>query len=203
MHYATRNHAFLPAQTWVLDEANIRIEDDKGPPRVVPLAAMVEVRLAFAPTRPERERYRCQLVLRNAEVLEFFNRTYRGVYDFADTSAEYSEFVRALHAALGQHAPGCRFLAGSSGAGYAFNLLVLGFVVLVVAGAFVYFVVVGLVWIALIKVLLVLFYTPTAIRWAQRNKPRTYPPDAIPSDMLPVAPARAGSTPIVPSNERA
>ncbi|MBP9912143.1 MAG: hypothetical protein KBF26_01925 [Opitutaceae bacterium] len=185
MRYATRNHAFVPATTWVLDGALLRLEDDKGPPRSVALAEVAEVRLTFAPTRPEPKRYRCRLTLRSGGVWEFFNRTYRGVYDFADTSAAYGEFVRALHGALAREAPACRFVAGSSLAAYWFNTGVLVMVGAVLLAAMVFFFTTGMLWVVLIKVLLILVYVPTAIGWLRRNKPRCHTAGSIPPDLLP------------------
>ena len=164
------------------------IETADRPVRRIGLSKVVSLRLEFAPTRPEPNRFRCRLTLRGGEVLEFFNRTYRGVYDFADTSAAYVAFVEALHLELVRHAPDCIFCAGASAGNYALNMGILVFVALVVMGALIFFVSIGMVWIALIKVMLITFYTPTAIRWAKRNKPGHYAPHAIPSVVLPKVP---------------
>lgn len=187
MRYATRNHAFMPVQTWVLDGPVLRIDEDTGPSRVVPLTGVATVRLAFAPTRPEPGRYRCQLVLRDAQVLEFFNRTYRGVYDFADTSSQYVAFVRAVHAALSQHAPGCRFAAGSTGAAYALNWTVTLLMGLVLGVAALFLLVNGLILLVLLKIALIAVYAPSVFRWLARNRPQAYAPNAIPPTVLPPA----------------
>lgn len=184
-HYATRNNALTPAVVWKLRGDRLRREDGKGPPREVMLKEVQAVQLEFTPTRPERNRYRCRLTLRNATRLEFYNRTYRGVYDFADTSEAYVDFVQSLHAALAKHAPGCRFISGASSASFALNVVMLGLVLAVVLGALVFFVMAGMLWVVLIKLLLILFYTPTAINWVSRNKPKGYRPGAIPETVLP------------------
>lgn len=190
MHrYATRNHAFGPAVEWVLDEAVLRRADGQGPPQVYVLQDVREMRLEFAPTRPEPKRYRCRLRLRSGQGIEFFNRTYRGVMDFADTSADYTAFVRALHAALARHSPGCQFIAGKSQGAFAFNLAVLMFVAVVLAAASVFFLTVGLIWIALLKVGLIAFYTPTALAWVKRNRPRGFGTQSILPDVLPLSPS--------------
>jgi len=184
-HYETRNHAFAPATVWVLDGAFLRIKDDKGPPRTIALNTVVEVRLEYAPTRPEPNRYRCRLVLWGGVAVEFFNRTYRGVMDFADTSVEYGTFVRALLAALARHNPTCRFLAGASEGTYVLNVAILVLLAVVLVGALVFFLTVGLLWVALLKVLLIVYYLPTALKWAKRNRPRGFLSDAIPPNLLP------------------
>jgi hypothetical protein len=185
MRYATRNHALVPATTWVLDGGGMQLEDDKGPPRVLAVADVTQVRLEFSPTRPEPNRYRCRLTLRDGTTVEFFNRTYHGAYDFADTSAEYVAFVQALHTALARYAPGCRFVAGSTGVSYALNLSVTGFLVIVMmlAALFLYFN--GLAWLILLKLSLVAIFAPNLFRWLSRNRPRSYSPDSIPESAQP------------------
>lgn len=185
MRYATRNNALEPAVTWVLDDAVLRLEDGNAPPREIPLREIAGIELTFSPTRFEPNRFLCRLRLNGGGQREFFNRTYRGIADFQDTSAEYTTFVRQLHEALARHHPGCRFAAGVSGARYALNVAALILAGVVLLGALMFFVLVGLVWVALIKLVLVVFYTPAALRWLKRNHMRTYDPLAIPKELLP------------------
>ena len=195
MRYPTRNHAFAPKTTWVIEEPWLRLEEERNPPvppRSVPLGEIVRVRLDFAPTRPERNRYRCRLTLRTGETLEFFNRTYAGVYDFRDTSAEYVGFVRALHDALAAGAalaPGRRFVTGAGWGSYAANLVATAFVFLCF-GVIAWFLArVNLTWMIGLKLLILIFYVPTLLRWVARNRPGDYRPEAIPAAVLPVVPA--------------
>jgi len=183
--YATRNHAFTPACVWTLEGATLRIEDATGGERVVPLAEVKEMRLDFAPTRPELNRFRCRLALRDGGSLEFFNRTYAGVYDFRDTSAEYVAFVQVLAAALVSHAPGCGFFSGATSASYLLN-------VLATAGLFVCFGLIsffllasGLTWLIAVKLLILIFYLPALARWLARNRPRPLVPSSLPPELLP------------------
>lgn len=185
MLYATRNDAFSPARTFELAAQGVVVDSPDKAKREIPFRDIVGIELAFAPTRPERNRYRCGLLLQKGETIEFFNRTYRGVYDFHDTSAEYVAFVRALHEAVAQRNPACRFAAGVSGGRYALNVAALVFAALVVAVALVCFLLIGLVWVVAVKLILIAFYAPAALRWLKRNQPRTYDPRAIPSELLP------------------
>lgn len=183
--YGTRNDAFSPSVTYSLESDRLLCHEAGKPPRAFALSDVREVQLDFAPTRFERRRYRCGLCLRNGARIEFFNRTYRGVADFQDTSAEYAAFVRALHEALARQNTGCQFVAGVSASRYVVNLLALIFAGLAVVAAAVFFVLVGLVWIVLFKVLVILFFLPTGLRWLRRNQPRRYDPRAIPAEVLP------------------
>ena len=183
--YVTRNHAFASTTTWSLCAGALIIEEVNRPVRRIELSKIVSLRLEFAPTRPEPNRFRCRLTQRGGKVLEFFNRTYRGVYDFADTSAAYVAFVQALHGQLVRYSPDCQFLAGSTRFSYALNLGILLLVALVVVGAVIFFISAGVVWVALIKVILIGFYTPMAIRWVTRSRPRHHTATTIPPDVLP------------------
>lgn len=189
MRYSTRNHALVPATTWVLDGETLRLEDDKGPPRVIPLGRVRSMRLDFAPTRPERNRFRCRLTLAGGEVLTFFNRSYAGFNRFPDTSAEYVAFVRACTAALMRHAPGCQFFAGATWPSYFFNLLTTGFIFLCFAAIAWFLMRVNLTWMIALKILILIFYVPVLIRWVVRNRPHAFHPGAIPPETLPAVSA--------------
>jgi hypothetical protein len=115
-----------------------------------------------------------------------FNRTYRGVYDFHDKSADYVEFVHALVAAIASSSS-CRFVAGADGGRYA--LSVAGFLVAVgaVALVLVFALTTGLWWLVLAKAALIVFYLPAAWGWLRRNREQVFAPNAVPTDVLPRA----------------
>ncbi len=185
--YATRNDAFSPAVVWRLEGGNLWIESGTAPLRVVNLSAVREVRLEFAPTRPERNRYRCQLRLRNGATETIFNRTYRGVMDFLDTSEAYRTFVPGVLSAVAKHAPACRFLAGATPANYALGVAGFIFTSAVLALILGILVIAGLWWWAVVKVGLIAFYLPTAWRWLRRNRELRFDPDKPPMEVLPEA----------------
>ncbi len=185
VRYATRNDAFVPAVTWELAGAVLRLADGKGPPREIPLHRAVSLHLAYAPTRPELNRYRCRLKLNHGEVLTCFNRTYKGIYDFQETNVEYITFVIALTKALALYAPACRFYSGESGSSYTLNVLVtIGLLVgLVLLGVFM--ALVGFGWLLVLKLALMAYYTPALYRWLKRNRPTPFAPEKIPFEVLP------------------
>jgi hypothetical protein len=43
----------------------------------------------------------------------------------------------------------------------------------------------GLVWIAAVKLAILLYFIPTLIRYIRRAKPATYDPLAVPAEVLP------------------
>ena len=183
--YSTRNDALSKPTTLTLVADTLRIEVEGSTARSIPLSTVEELRLSFAPTGAEHARFRASLRAAREREIVFFNRRYRGLYDFEDTSAEYVAFLRELHLELAARAPACRFVAGCGGLRYLVNVLALAIAALAVLGAVVYFLIVGLVWLVLLKLVLIAFALPTALRWLARNKPRGYAPRAIPSDVLP------------------
>ncbi len=191
MRYITRNHAFAPTTMWVIDGGSLRLEQQAAPPvppRVVPLVAIAQVRLEFAPTRFEPRRFRCRLTLHSGETLEFFNRTYAGLADFRDTSAAYRDFVGALHDALAARAelaPGRGFVAGSTAGAYAASAAGLGVALVALAVAALLLIATGLWWLLIVKLAVIALSVPVAMRWMQRNRPRPYDPAAIPAEVLP------------------
>jgi hypothetical protein len=186
MRYPTRNDAFSKARTWAIEDAFLRWDEEGGASGGMPLSDIAAIQLEYAPTRPEPNRYRCRVVLKSGKTLEFFNRTYRGVYDFADTSVEYVRFVEALHAALRAQGPGCKFTAGTSEGRYMANVGCLAFVALLLGVVAIALLMTGLFLIVIIKMVLIVLYGPVALRWLRRNKPRQYAPEAIPKEVLPV-----------------
>ena len=195
--YTTKNNALTSAQTWMLDGASLRIEHRTGgKPRVIPLSAIRSVRLDFAPSRPERNRYRCTLLATGFFGLEFYNRTYQAPFVFEDTSPEYVAFIRALHAAMIVHSPRCRYYAGAGWGSYVLNLLATAWIGLCFAAISWFLSRVNLTWMIAIKVALLLFYMPVLVHWLHRNRPREYEPEVIPPDVLPVVPSHSEPPPL-------
>lgn len=185
MRYATRNHAFTSACTWVLEGDSLLRDDSAGPPHVFALRDVVRCTLDFRPTRADRNCFRCRLTFRNAMRIEILNRTWKGPMNFADNSDDYVAFVRALVAALAVHAPRCDYRAGTSWLHYVINLLATGFIGVCLVAIGLLLAKVGLTWMVAIKVVFILFYLPALFLWVGRNRPRNFVPTFIPSSVLP------------------
>jgi hypothetical protein len=199
LRYTTRNNAFTPKRTFALAGDQLIVETAGHATAVVPLREISQVALAFAPTRPERNRFRCALRTTRNGPLVFFNREYRGVLDFLDASAEYTAFVRALNESLARAQPACRYVAGASQAAYVASIAAMVFALIVLIAVAVLLFSIGLSWLVVLKALLIAFYTPTAIHWLKVNRPRSYTPDAIPSNVLPLAVSAPMASSTVPS----
>jgi len=77
------------------------------------------------------------------------------------------------------------FRKGSSPAAYAGNLALTVFIFAMIALAVVLLFNFGMVWIAVAKLAIILFFVPTLVRFIRRSRPETYDPRAIPEDALP------------------
>ncbi len=189
--YTQRLHAFVPSRTYTVADDALRWQDDKGCSGRLAYADLTEVRLSYAPTRVQNNRYFLTLSTRHDAVLQISNENYQGLADFEDRSPEYCVFVTALHRAIAAANPGVRFEAGSTGMQRGLHWLLTGFILLVLAAAALMFIAMGLYWLILVKVGIIAYSLPTLKRYLGTNKPRRYEPSAIPEDILPVVPVDA------------
>ena len=94
-------------------------------------------------------------------------------------------FVHELNRRIAEVNPAAAFKQGSSWAGYIFAILVTIVLVLVIIGAGMFFLTAGMVWVAAIKLAILIFFFPRLLRYVKRNKPGTYDPFNLPADILP------------------
>jgi hypothetical protein len=183
--YGFRASALSRNRVFRLTEDALVWQDEGAPLDGVFLDDIAEVRVAYAPTRVARNRYRTQVIFRQGGMVELFNTHYAGFADFEERNAEYAAFVRALHRRLADRNAPATFRKGDSPAAYAGNLALATFVFAMIALAFVLLFNFGLVWIALVKLAIVLFFVPALIRYVRRSRPAAYDPRAIPAEALP------------------
>jgi hypothetical protein len=185
LRYETRDDALSKPFVVELDGERLRVTWEGLPPLERPLAEVACVRLAFDPTRAETNRFELALELRSGERFRWFNRRYRGVLDFEDSSTEYAELARRLCAEVRRAAPTCRFVGGAGPLRFLVNVLCVAFFSVVFVAALVWFLFVGFLWGIALKLLLALFLGPAVYRWLRRNRPREFDPLAIPAELLP------------------
>ena len=183
MEYVQKLNHFSAARTWQLDHSGLNWSDSKGESGRIAYTAITAVRLRFEPSRAERRRFAMRIRAGSEYVITNIN--YRGVLDFEDQSSQFSEFVRALHGQLSQANPQVAYQAGSTAAAFAGNLFFMVFVAGVLLAAVLFLVFAGMLWLVAVKVLLILFYLPTALKVLRRNRPGTYDPLNIPPALMP------------------
>jgi hypothetical protein len=183
--YGFRAHAFARDRVFRLTEDALVWQDEDGPIDGVYYDDIAEIRLAYVPTRVARNRYRMQVIFRQGGMVELFNTHYAGFADFEERNAEYSAFVKALHHRLAERGAATVYRKGSSPAAYAGNVALTVFIFAMLALAFVLLLNFGVVWIAVAKLGIILFFVPTLIRFIRRARPATYDPRALPAGALP------------------
>lgn len=179
-------HAGAPDGTWVLDDEALTLETRDGSRERIELGELAELRLVHAPTRAARGRFECRLRTRDGRKRAIVSHVEPGRAADASGRAEYTAFVRALVDALVVRAPQCRFRAAASGGpfgvdvGRAWFWLVLLVVVIVALAAL------GTPpeW-AHFGLVLMLVLAPSAILWANHDRPREFDPRRIPGELLP------------------
>lgn len=142
------------------------------------------IRLRWTGSRFDHARYACDVIRFNGWTETVVSTHYDGPARFSDRAASYRSFIDALVRRTAEANPACRFLAGSSVAGYALNLvaaaagLLLLVVVLLAIGL-------PITLLIAVKLALLAFLVPLALRWLKQNRPRSFLPHAIPADVLP------------------
>ena len=186
-----RANAFQNRRTYRLTDDALTWEEDGKALDGVYYDDIAEIRLAFAPTRVARNRYRAQIIFRQGGMAELFNTDYQGFGDFPEKNEEYVALLRELHRRIAAKGGTTRFRKGNSTLAYIFNILLTIFIFAMLALAFFMLASFGLVWIAVVKLGIIMFFIPTLIRYIKRVKPETYDPLHVPADALPDLPDTA------------
>jgi hypothetical protein len=184
--YQFRAHAFAKDRTFLLTDDALVWGEDGARIDGVFYDDIAEVRVTYAPTRVARNRYRTQVIFRQGGMVELFNTHYAGFADFEERNAAYSAFVQALHRRLAVRNAPVIYRKGSSPGAYAGNLVLTLGSFGMIALAFVLLFNFGIIWIAVAKLAIILFFVPTLVRYIRRSRPQAYDPRAIPADALPV-----------------
>jgi hypothetical protein len=183
--YRFRAHAFAKDRTFLLTDDALVWGEDGARIDGVFYDDIAEVRVAYTPTRVARNRYRTQVIFKQGGMVELFNTHYAGFADFEERNAAYTTFVKALHRRLAERNAPVIYRKGNSPAAYAGNVVLTVFIFTMLALAFVLLFNFGVVWIAVAKLAIILFFVPTLIRYLRRSRPEAYDPLAIPPAALP------------------
>lgn len=186
--YTQRLHAFVPSRTYTVADDALLWQDGKGGSGWLAYADLAEVRLSYAPTRVQKNRYFMTLSTGQGTPIQISNEDYRGLADFQDRSLSYRIFADELHRAIAAANPNVRFHSGSSDVQHMLHWVLTLFIVLVLATAALVFVAMGLYWLIFIKLAIIAYYLPTLRRYMRVNKPDSYDPQALPEVTLPPMP---------------
>jgi Flp pilus assembly protein TadB len=112
------------------------------------------------------------------------NESYKGLADFEDRSTSYVAFVRALIPRIASMNPRCVFKSGTSNLNWwAQAIFLLGIISLLLLVMIMLYTAISP--LVIVKLIIIAFFVPVAIRWFLRNKPKTFPIDEIPRKLLP------------------
>ena len=183
MEYIQRLNHFAATRTWDLDPTGINWRDDNGESGRIAYGAISNVRLRFEPSRAERRRFVMRFQANREYIISNIN--YRGVANFVDQSGQFRNFVTAFHDNLQRVNPDVSYQSGSTKGAYLGNWVLTLFVLAMLFAAGLFFISIGMVWIAALKLVIIVFYLPTLFRSLVINRPGTYRPNNIPVDILP------------------
>jgi hypothetical protein len=185
--YTVRANAFTGRRTFRLTDNALTWEEDGKPLDGVFYDDVAEVRMRYAPSRAWTNRYVAQILFREGGMVELSNMDFVGFANMREQNADYAAFLRAFHRRLAERNATAIFRKGSSAAAYAGNLALTAFILAMIVLAAVLLVTWGFVWIAAVKLVIVVLFVPVLFRFIRRAKPETYDPRALPADALPAA----------------
>ena len=186
--YRLRANAFVKPRTYRLTDDALTWEEDGGKSDGVFYDGIAEVRLAFVPTRISTNRYRARIIFRAGGMAELFNTDYRGFADLAEHNAEYAAFLTELHRRIGDPRQGYRIPPGQQRRRLRLRCQGLTiFIFIMIALAFLLLFSWGGPLVAIVKLVIVLFFVPVLVRYIRRARPGTVLPDplALPAAVLP------------------
>lgn len=189
--WSPEQHYVLAHDALLVHETPIRGGKPAGEPVTtrIPLSSITRLRLIFAPSRFESNRFECELIGRvdgkpiKRRIVSYH---FRGLADLVDQGDRYVPLVRALCQRTAQHSPALRLLAGYTPLAYYLGLGLL----LVLLAAFATFVVIE--WEALwrlprtpFRLFLLTGLLLFLLVIYRRNRPRALSPAALPDELLP------------------
>ncbi len=183
--YRLKANAFVPERTYRLTGNALTWQESDKPLDGVFYDEISEVRLAFAPTRFDTNRYRAQVIFREGGMAEMFNTTYRGMMDFPEQNVAYVAFILALHECLATHGRDVAYRYGNTTGAYIGNWLLTIFIGVMLVVIAMMLVAWGVFWLAILKLVVIVAMLPTLLRYMRSAKPGAYDPRAIPDTVLP------------------
>jgi hypothetical protein len=158
---------------------------EPGGPARFPFRDIVALRLAFEPTRVDHERHRCDVTMRDGTKVSLWSTHYVSVGEFENRAATYTPLVRELVVHAASANPDCVLRAGKTAFGYWAQLIFLLAMFSLLALVILTFGSGGLSSLVWLKLAIIAGLVPLLIRYARKNRPRRFTPDAIPDDVLP------------------
>ena len=182
--YETRNNLLFTPWRWEITEEGINLTQLSGV-QSIKWDNIREIRLQYAPTRFIADRYTCAVNLHSGGTVWFSSHYYLSFNNFRNDGLAYAQFVKKLIETVAQKSPTCSFRSGAGTLSYLLNLAVMIFTggMLVVIGMLL--MALGLTWMVGVKLLVIFFLIPRALRWLRHNHGQSFTASSIPMGMLP------------------
>ena len=184
--YTVRRSALEAERTWTVDDKGLSWTDPKRPGHF-DFGEITEIRLHWQASRADLSRYTCHVRRFNGWTETIVSTHYDGPMQFPDRREHYVPFVTELVRRTAVANPRCIFRAGPSAFAYFGSLFImlvgfglLAMVILTIGIAF--------TWLILVKLAIIAFFLPFALRWLKVNRPRRFTPHDIPQGVLPALP---------------
>lgn len=182
--YVTRNNVLTSESRWEITSEGVCLSQLSGT-QTINWGNIREIRLLYAPTRYVANRYTCAINLHSGGTLWFSSHYYVGFTNFRNEGLAYAQFVEKLIKVTAEKCPSCRFTSGAGVLSYLLNLVVMiftVFVLFVIAGLLMSL---GLTWVVAIKLIVIIFLIPRALRWLKYNRGQSFNSNNIPTGLLP------------------
>jgi hypothetical protein len=185
IEYKVRHDLFEKEKTYSLIDNSLQISGEGIQTSVINFNDIKSVHLAYTPNRYQTNFYTLTITTRGNMTLKIVSASYKGIGEFEPRPAEYITFVIWLHKLLEPHAGGIEFRYGNTPGQYFFYWILVIFGIAVIFGAAVFFLTIGLIPIALVKLLFMLWLLWYSIKYMKKNKPGTYSASDVPEWLLP------------------
>lgn len=183
--YSHRNSLIHKNRTYLVGNSQLFWQDDNKPEISLPYVDIQSVEAVFSPTRVQGNRFLLRLKTKSKGEVDITNTTYKGIGHFEELNQTYVPFVRELNRKIAGSNPRVQFKKGRSWAGYVFSIFMAIILFVVIIIAFLFFLTAGVLWLAAIKLAILIFFFPRLLRYIKRNKPASYDPLNLPTDILP------------------
>lgn len=185
LSYCHRHSFLTKKRTYQLGNRALIWQDEDGPEMAMPYDDIMSVEGQYSPSRVQSNRYLLSIKSRKKERVDITNTTYKGYGDFQENNDSYVPFIRELHRKIMAQNPDVIFKKGISQVGYYLSILTAALLLIVVIVAGYFFFIHGYITVVIFKVVFIIYYFPSLMRYIQKNKPGIYDPIALPSEIIP------------------
>lgn len=168
--YSQRRRVGAGVRRWKLVAGLLEWTGD-GPPGRISLAQVNRLRIAYEPTRISSGRFVIWLRSPTGSV-RLDNLDWAGVGQCREQDEAFMGFTQEMLYRIQSENPAAECRLGKPAGTYVLSLLFTVFLLVILFGAGLFFLFIGVIWLALLKVLILLVYLPRLIRYLKRNRPR-------------------------------